>query len=112
MLVENDTETCLTSLTEDVVELREPLRLEPVLRVHMAKRLQIDANEIEPGLPDLGEVAPFEAALATFGPVRVVTENVHAAPKRLVGLSENWRWVFRSHCRSRRDETCESKQTQ
>ena len=64
-------------------------RIEPVLGVHVPERLQVQPDEIEAGLADLGEVPPFEAALARVGPIGIVAEHVDAAVERLIGLVEN-----------------------
>src|SRR5580765_6808359 len=96
MLVEDGSEARLLCLPNDVIELSKPLLLETILRVHVAKCLQIDSNKIEAGFPDLGEVPPFEASLAACGPVRIVTEDIDAASEGLVRLLQNWRSRIRS----------------
>ena len=61
------------------------MRVKPVLRIHVAERLQVDADEVEARLADFGEVPPLESALARVGPIGIVAEHVDAAPERLVG---------------------------
>lgn len=91
MLVDDDSETGSLRVLDDIIELRQPLRLKPVLRIHELECLEVEADEIEAGVPDLGEVPPLEAAPARVRPVRVVTEDVDAAVERLVRLSQHRR---------------------
>ena len=94
MLIEDDAEAGRLGLADDIVELGEPRRIEPVLRIHVLERLEIDADEVEARLADFGEVPPLEAALAGVGPIGIVAEHVDAAPKRLVGGGEGDRGVL------------------
>src|SRR5256885_16271404 len=63
MPVNDDAEPGLLGVGDDLVELGEPGRIEPVLRVHVAKRLEVQPDKIEAAAADLSEVAPLKAAL-------------------------------------------------
>ena len=89
MLVDNHAETGCPGMAHHVVELGEPLPLQPVLGVHVLKRLQVQANVIEAGLADLGKVPPFEPAFAGIRPIRIVAQHVDAAMEWLAGLIEH-----------------------
>ena len=78
MLVDDHAETRPLGVADYVIELGEPSGVEPVLRVHVPERLQVEAHEIEAAAADLGEVPPLEAALALVGPIGVVAEDVDA----------------------------------
>src|SRR3954468_1355663 len=89
MLIDNHAETGCPGMADHVVELGEPLPLQPVLGVHMLERLQVETNVIEAGLADLGKVPPFESALASIRPIGIVAQHVDAAMEWLVGLIEH-----------------------
>src|SRR5690348_874848 len=102
MLVQDDAETCRLRFADDVVQLREPLGLKAVLCIHMLERLQVDPNEVEAGLVDLGKVAPFEAAFPAIVPIGVIAEHVDTAMEGLVRLREDRRRLRCSDSRSNR----------
>src|SRR5260221_3220677 len=104
MLVDDHAKTHGPSMAHHVVELAEPLRLQPVLGVHVLESLQVETNVIEAGLPDLGKVPPFEPALAGVCPIGIVSKHIDPAMERLTRLIEHsgrgfgrerWRWCKR-----------------
>ena len=82
MLVDDDSETCLTGMSDHVVELAQPLGVEAIVGTHVPECLQDQADEVEAALPDLGEVPPLEAALADVAPIRIVAKHVYAPVER------------------------------
>ena len=81
MLVDRITERpaalCALSITQS--SRFEPGGIEPVLRIHVPEGLEVDPDEIEAALADLGEVPRLEAALRRVVPDRIVAEHVDAA---------------------------------
>ena len=63
MLVDDDSEAGPLGMAHDVVELGEPRGIKPIVGVHVPERLQIQPDEVEAGVADLGEVPPLETAL-------------------------------------------------
>ena len=99
MLIEDYTQASFLCLANDVVEFPKPLRLKPVLRVHMLECLQINADEIEPALVNFGEVPPLESPRSSSGPIWIIAKHVDPAAERLVvGLQCN---RLRSGCARR-----------
>ena len=112
MLVEDDPEAGLLRVPDHIVQLVEPLGLELVAGVHVPEGLQIDAYEIERCFADLAEVPPLEAPPVRVGPIGIVTEDIHSAQERMVGLLEYGNRRRGGEWLEPKQQTCRCKQSE
>ena len=81
VLVQDHSEARVRRVCYNPVEPFQPLRVDPILRVHMIEHEQIDPDEIEATVADVGKILCLEPTFFRLLPERVVTEDVDAPAK-------------------------------
>ena len=66
VLVEMDIEARVRRACDNPIEPFQPLRVDPILRVHMLEHEQIDPDEIEATVADVGKVLCLEPTFSGF----------------------------------------------